>query len=71
MTTPNATTSFDRREFLKASGVLAIGFSMFGAAGPAGATALRAPKSARAVPKETKPPVEAEPPPALVKEPPA
>jgi nicotinate dehydrogenase subunit B len=40
MTTPNI--SFDRREFLKASGVLVIGFSMLGSAG---ATALRAPKS--------------------------
>ena len=44
MTTSNVKTSFDRRDFLKASGVLAIGFSMFGGAGPAGATTLRAPK---------------------------
>lgn len=40
MTTP--TISCDRREFLKASGVLVIGFSMLGAAG---ATTPRAPKS--------------------------
>src|SRR5262245_41514682 len=45
MTTLNAKASFDRRDFLKASGVLAIGFSMFGGAGPAGASTLRAPKS--------------------------
>ena len=45
MTTPNATTSFDRREFLKASGVLVIGFSMGSAPGSARATTLRAPKS--------------------------
>src|SRR5262247_1966560 len=45
MTTLNAKASFDRRDFLKASGVLAIGFSMFGGAGPAGANTLRAPKS--------------------------
>jgi nicotinate dehydrogenase subunit B len=50
MTTTNATTTFDRREFLKASGVLAIGFSMYGLTGPAGAATLRAPKS---VAKET------------------
>lgn len=37
--------SFDRRAFLKASGVLAIGFSMAGLSGPADATTLRAPKS--------------------------
>ena len=37
--------SFDRRAFLKASGILAIGFSMSGLPGPAGATTLRAPKS--------------------------
>jgi nicotinate dehydrogenase subunit B len=38
-------TSFDRRTFLKASGVLAIGFSMSGFAGTAGAMTLSAPKS--------------------------
>ena len=38
-------TSFDRRAFLKASGVLAVGFSMAGLSGPADATTLRAPKS--------------------------
>lgn len=39
------TATFDRREFLKASGALTVGFSMFGA-GPAAATAaLRPPKS--------------------------
>src|SRR3954451_11394607 len=37
--------SFDRRAFLKASGVLAVGFSMAGLSGPADATTLRAPKS--------------------------
>jgi CO/xanthine dehydrogenase Mo-binding subunit len=50
MTTPNAKPSFDRRDFLKAGGVLAVGFSMFGTVGTAGASApsaatLRAPKS--------------------------
>jgi len=45
MTTLNAKASFDRRDFLKAGGVLAMGFSMFGGAGPAGANTLRAPKS--------------------------
>jgi nicotinate dehydrogenase subunit B len=38
--------SFDRRAFLKASGILAIGFSMSGIPGRAGAETLRAPKSA-------------------------
>ena len=37
--------SFDRRAFLKASGILAVGFSMAGISGPADATTLRAPKS--------------------------
>jgi nicotinate dehydrogenase subunit B len=45
MTTPNVTTSFDRREFLKVTGVLVIGFSMGSVTGAAGATTLRAPKS--------------------------
>ena len=45
MTTSSAVISFDRREFLKASGVLAIGFSLSGAASPARAATLRAPKS--------------------------
>ena len=45
MTTSSTRTSFDRREFLKASGILAIGFSMSGMAGSAGAATLRAPKS--------------------------
>jgi nicotinate dehydrogenase subunit B len=45
MTTSSARTSFDRREFLKASGILAIGFSMSGMVGSAGAATLRAPKS--------------------------
>jgi nicotinate dehydrogenase subunit B len=45
MTTLSSTTSFDRRTFLKASSILAIGFSMVSVAGPAGAMALRAPKS--------------------------
>ena len=45
MTTPNVKTPLDRREFLKASGVLVIGFSLFGAAGRAGASPLRPPKS--------------------------
>ena len=45
MTTSSARISFDRREFLKASGILAIGFSMAGVGGPAGAATLRAPKS--------------------------
>src|SRR4051812_27403295 len=44
MTVHNSTL-FDRRAFLKASGVLAVGFSMAGLSGPAGATTLRAPKS--------------------------
>jgi hypothetical protein len=35
-------TSFDRRAFLKASGILAIGFSL---SGTAGANTLGAPKS--------------------------
>lgn len=38
-------TSFDRRTFLKASGILAIGFSMSGLPGPTDAMTLRAPKS--------------------------
>jgi CO/xanthine dehydrogenase Mo-binding subunit len=37
--------SFDRRTFLKASGILAVGFSMSGLPDPADATTLRAPKS--------------------------
>ena len=37
--------SFDRRAFLKASGILAVGFSMSGLPVPAGANTLRAPKS--------------------------
>jgi CO/xanthine dehydrogenase Mo-binding subunit len=37
--------SFDRRTFLKASGILAVGFSMAGLSDPAGANTLRAPKS--------------------------
>jgi CO/xanthine dehydrogenase Mo-binding subunit len=45
MSTPNATTSFDRREFLKVTGVLVIGFSMGSVTGAAGATTLRPPKS--------------------------
>jgi nicotinate dehydrogenase subunit B len=38
-------TSFDRRTFLKASGILAIGFSMSDLSGPTDAMTLRAPKS--------------------------
>jgi nicotinate dehydrogenase subunit B len=38
-------TSFDRRTFLKASGILAVGFSMSGLPGSADAMTLRAPKS--------------------------
>jgi nicotinate dehydrogenase subunit B len=38
-------TSFDRRTFLKASGILAIGFSMSGLPGPTDAMTLRVPKS--------------------------
>ena len=38
-------TAFDRRTFLKASGILAIGFSMAGVPGLASSQALRAPKS--------------------------
>ena len=38
-------TSFDRRTFLKASGVLAVGFSMARLAGSADAMTLSAPKS--------------------------
>jgi len=45
MTTANARTSFDRRELLKAGGVLAIGFSMSVAAGSSRAAALLPPKS--------------------------
>src|SRR5262245_49514572 len=45
MTISSTRTSFDRREFLKVSGVLAIGFSMSGLPGPVGANTLRAPKS--------------------------
>jgi CO/xanthine dehydrogenase Mo-binding subunit len=45
MTTLSARTSFDRRELLKASGILAIGFSMAGMAGPAAPATLLAPKS--------------------------
>jgi nicotinate dehydrogenase subunit B len=45
MTTSSARTSFDRRELLKASGILAIGFSMSGVVGSAGAATLLAPKS--------------------------
>ena len=45
MTTSSARTSFDRREFLKASGILAVGFSMSGVPGPAVGATLRAPKS--------------------------
>jgi nicotinate dehydrogenase subunit B len=45
MITANARTSFDRRELLKASGVLAIGFSMSFAAGSSRAAALLPPKS--------------------------
>src|SRR5262245_9618738 len=37
--------SFDRRAFLKASGMLAVGFSMSALSGPAGAATLRPPKS--------------------------
>ena len=50
MTTSSSRTSFDRRDFLKASGILTIGFSMSSVAGSAGAATLRAPKS---VAKET------------------
>jgi nicotinate dehydrogenase subunit B len=45
MTTSSARTSFDRRQLLKASGILAIGFSMSGVVGSAGAATLPAPKS--------------------------
>jgi nicotinate dehydrogenase subunit B len=45
MTAFNAKTSFDRRELLKASGVLAIGFSMSCAAGSRRAATLLPPKS--------------------------
>jgi CO/xanthine dehydrogenase Mo-binding subunit len=45
MTTSSATISFDRREFLKASGILAIGFSLSGVAGPAIGATLRPAKS--------------------------
>jgi nicotinate dehydrogenase subunit B len=45
MTISSTGISFDRREFLKASGILAIGFSLSGAVNPAGAATLRAPKS--------------------------
>jgi nicotinate dehydrogenase subunit B len=45
MTMLSARTSFDRRELLKASGILAIGFSIAGVVGPAGAATLSAPKS--------------------------
>src|SRR5262245_57808782 len=37
--------TFDRRAFLKASGILAIGFSASRLLGPAGATTLRPPRS--------------------------
>jgi nicotinate dehydrogenase subunit B len=37
--------SLDRREFLKTSGALVVGFSMFGAASAQNAQALRTPKS--------------------------
>jgi CO/xanthine dehydrogenase Mo-binding subunit len=40
-----ARTSFDRRELLKASGILVIGFSMSGLADPVGAATLRPPKT--------------------------
>jgi CO/xanthine dehydrogenase Mo-binding subunit len=43
--TAHQTTALDRRTLLKASGILAIGFSMSALPGPAGAQALRAPKS--------------------------
>jgi nicotinate dehydrogenase subunit B len=45
MTTSSAMTSFDRRQLLKASGILAIGFSMSRAVGSASAATLLAPKS--------------------------
>ncbi len=45
MTTSSATISFDRREFLKASGILAIGFLLSGVAGPAIGATLRPAKS--------------------------
>ena len=45
MTISSTRTSLDRRQFLKASGILAIGFSMSGMVGSAGAATLRAPKS--------------------------
>ena len=45
MTTSSAMTSFDRRQLLKASGMLAIGFSMSRAVGSASAATLLAPKS--------------------------
>jgi nicotinate dehydrogenase subunit B len=45
MTTSSTMTSFDRRQLLKASGMLAIGFSMSRAVGSASAATLLAPKS--------------------------
>ena len=45
MTTSSARISFDRRQILKAGGILAIGFSMSRGGGPAGAATLLAPKS--------------------------
>ena len=45
MTIHDMRTALDRRAFLKASGILAIGFSISGLPGPAGAATLRAPKS--------------------------
>src|SRR3981189_2379991 len=50
MTPSRRRTSFDRRQPLKASGILAIGFSMSGVIGSASAATLLAPKS---VAKET------------------
>ena len=45
MTIHDIRTSVDRRVFLKASGILAIGFSMSRLLGSAGAATLRAPRS--------------------------
>jgi nicotinate dehydrogenase subunit B len=45
MTMHEMRTSFDRREFLKVSGILAIGFSMSGVPGSVSAATPRAPKS--------------------------
>jgi hypothetical protein len=47
MTAFNATTSFDRRELLKASGVLAIGFSVSFAAGSGSAAGFCCARFAR------------------------